>query len=318
MLGNYAGVDKIEKVMKRHIKTKLKQAQEKSGLIFPDKLFDFIARLDKPEVKFGEEEWFFYSVTDGPKDEADNFIIESSIRFQNEWGLDGLVFATNDIGDYLVSLPYELGDRILVMMHETAELKLFSNSIEALTENGPENYFSTDRFIYKLDDDGNLIKGESESDEAGSSDLFGDDYQLRSYLDDLIDDHKTEKATDILTGLGKLSESNEESHKIWALNKLSDIYLKGFGPIPKDMSRALSYNQQAIDLNSHQALSNRAACYFFGLGIPKDLNKAWDFAIKANELSKANQFADVFATRKGGGMYDKLVDMIKAEMDKQN
>lgn len=304
--------------MKRHIKTKLKQAQEKSGIIFPDKLFDFIARLDKPEVKFGEEEWLFYTVTDEPKDEADNFIIESSTRFQNEWGLDGLVFATNGIGDYLVSLPFELGDRILVMMHETAALKLFGNSIEELTENGPENYFGSDEFIYKLDDDGNLIKGESESEEAGSSDLLGDDYQLRSYLDDLIDDNKTEKATDILTGLGKLSESGEESHKIWALNKLSDIYLKGFGPVPKDMAKALDYNQQAIDLNSHLAISNRAACYFFGLGMAKDINKALEFALKANELSKANQFADVLATMKGGGMYDKLVEMIKAEIDRQN
>jgi len=43
--------------MKRHVKAKLKQGQDKSGLNFPDQLFDFISRLDKQEIKFGEEEW---------------------------------------------------------------------------------------------------------------------------------------------------------------------------------------------------------------------------------------------------------------------
>jgi hypothetical protein len=300
--------------MKRHIKTKLNKAHSTLGLIFPDQLFDFICRLDKPEVKFGGEEWLFWTVTDKPKDEADNFIIERSANFEKEWGLNGLVFAANGIGDYLVVLPLEFGDRIFVMMHETAEIKLFGEHILALIENGPENYLGSDNFIYKLDDDNKLIRGEIESDEPG--DFLGEDYQLRSYLDDLIDDHKTEKASDIIIGLEKLRTSEEESHKIWALNKLSDIYLKGFGPIPKNMTKALDYNQQAIDLNSHLALSNRAACYFFGLGIEKDIQKAFELATKANELSKANQFADLLATRKGGGMYDNLVDMIKAEIDR--
>ena len=109
----------------------------------------------------------------------------------------------------------------------------------------------------------------------------------------------------------------DERNKIWALNKLSDIYLKGFGPIPKNMETALSYNQRAIDLNSHLALSNRAACYFFGLGMDKNIEKAFELATKANELSKANIFADILATKNGGGMYDKLVDMIEKELKKQ-
>jgi len=43
--------------MKRHVTAKLKQGQDKLGLNFPDQLFDFISRLDKQEIKFGEEEW---------------------------------------------------------------------------------------------------------------------------------------------------------------------------------------------------------------------------------------------------------------------
>jgi hypothetical protein len=306
--------------MKRHIKTKLEQAQERLGLTFPDQLFDFISRLDKAEVKFGEEEWLFWSVTDKPKDTNDNFIITSSENFKDEWGLDGLVFATNGIGDYLVVLPGEFGDLILVMMHEIAELKLFGQNIQDILQNGPVDYFWSDNYCYKLDDNDKLVKSENFNSNTPnnkySENYFGDDYELRSQLDDLIDDQKTEKTSEILIGLEKLSDSKDESHKVWALNKLSDIYLKGFGAVPLDMTKALDYNQRAIDLNSHKAISNRAACYFFGLGMHKDIYKALELAKRANDLSKSNQFADIFATKQGGGMYDKLVDMITTEIKK--
>jgi len=306
--------------MKRHITTKLEQAEEKLGLTFPDQLFDFISRLDKAEVKFGEEEWLFWSVTDKPKDTNENFIITSSENFKAEWGLDGLVFATNGIGDYLVVLPDEFGDLIFVMMHEIAELKLFGQNILDISQNGPVDYFWSDNYCYKLDDNDKLVKSENFNPNTPnnkySENYFGDDYELRSQLDDLIDDEKTEKTSEILIGLEKLSDSKDESHKVWALNKLSDIYLKGFGAVPPDMTKALDYNQRAVDLNSHKAISNRAACYFFGLGMPKDIYRALEMATRANELSKTNQFADVFATKQGGGMYDSLVDMITTEIKK--
>jgi hypothetical protein len=305
-------------IMKRHITAKLKQAQEKLGMTFSEEHFDFISKLEKEEVKFGEEEWLFWTVNDKPNDANDNFIIESSLNFKNEWGLDGLVFATNGIGDYLVVLPKELGDLILVMMHETAELKLFGKNIQDISQNGPVDYFWSDDYCYKLDDNDKLVKSENFNPNISSNkyseNYFGEDYELRSQLDDLIDDEKTEKISEILNGLERLSNSKDENHKVWAFNKLSDIYLRGFGPVPPDMTKALEYNQRAVDLNSHKAISNRAACYFFGLGMTKDINKALELATKANELSKTNQFADIFATKQGGGMYDKLVDMITTEI----
>ena len=48
----------------------------------------------------------------------------------------------------------------------------------------------------------------------------------------------------------------------------------------------------------------------------KDIYKALELAKRANDLSKTNQFADIFATKQGGGMYDKLVDMITTEIKK--
>lgn len=303
--------------MIEQLTTKLKQAQNTLGLRFPEPLFNFIANLHEVEVELDDEEWSFWSVNDSPNDPNDNYIIERSVDFKNEWGLDGLVFADNGIGDYLLVLPNDCGEQILVMMHEVAELRLFSNSIQELSEKGSEGYFFSDDYIYKLDEDNNLIKGENEQSRTSSRDYFGDDYQLRSYLDDLIDDQKTERVSDIIIGLEQLIENADELHKIWALNKISEIYLKGFGAIPRDMTKALDYNQRALDLNSHQAFSNRAACYFFGLGLDKDIEKALELALKANELSKQNQFASTLATKPGGGMYDNLVDMIMREIEKQ-
>lgn len=307
---------------------KLLQTEEKLGYPIPKYLFDFIANLDKPEVQFEQEEWLFWTVTDKSEDIEDNFIYTHSADFHNEWGAKGLVFATNGIGDYLVILRDEYDkeflSQVFVMMHETAELKVFAASWNDLIKYGPNDYFWNDKFYLKLDDNNKVIKW-SESNTLSDDtenlndekDFFDDDYTLRSRLDDLIDEERTDLTSEIIQGLEQLTECKEDSHNIWALNKLSDIYLKGFGPITSDTSKALDYNQSAIDLNSHKAYSNRAACYFFGLGLTKDLNKALDYATKANELSKSNFFADILATKEDGGMYDNLVDMIEKEIAKQ-
>ena len=306
--------------MKRHLATKLKEAEDTLGQAFPELLSAFISSLNKAKVTFRDEDWFFESVKDKPKDPTDNYIIRSSGYFREEWGLKGLVFATNGIGDDLVVLPDEFGETILVMMHETAELKLFGKNIQELSQNGPVDYFSSDNYCYKLDENNQLIESEDFNPNVTydpySDDYFGEDYELKSQLDNWIDDQETEKTADILVGLEKLSNSKDDGHKVWALNKLSDVYFKGFGPIPRDLPKALDYNQKAIDLNSHKAFANRSACYFYGLGIAKDVEKALEFATRANELSKSNQFASILATKKGGGMYDKLVDMITGEMNK--
>jgi hypothetical protein len=48
----------------------------------------------------------------------------------------------------------------------------------------------------------------------------------------------------------------------------------------------------------------------------RDLHKALEMAKHANELSKKNQFADIFAKNEGGGMYDELVEMLEKEIKK--
>lgn len=312
--------------MKKFITDKLDQAQKQLGVVIPKDIYAFISKLKTSEVKFGEEEWLFWTLDDS---EDNNFITESTLDFRNEWKMQGLIFAANGLGDYLVLLPDENGGfqkKIFVIMHETAEIKLFAEDLQTLLSEGPEHYYYSDEYCYKIDDDDNVVPWREENAERGSRktndvdslrDFMDDEDELRSKIDDLIDDGVTDKASEILEGLEKLSTSEDEANKVWAINKLSDIYLKGFGPVPHNLEKALAYNQQAMDLNSHKAYSNRAMCYVAGIGMKKDLDKALELAIKANEISKSNRFASTMAGKAGGGMYEGLVILVRQEMKKK-
>jgi hypothetical protein len=310
--------------MKKHIVARLNQAQEQLGVRIPQGLFEFIANLKKSEVKLGEEEWLFWTIEDTPDD---NFIVTSTLDFRREWNLQGLVFATNGIGDYLLLLPDgergEFKDNLFVMVHEAAEIRLFADDLETLIKHGPEDYYWNREYCFKLDEHDNVIAWHDEQsnervekDDRDYDNIFDEEDALRSKLDDMIDDQVTEKASKILEGLEKLSESDDEAHKVWAINKLSDLYLRGFGPVPHNLEKALAYNQRGMDLNSHKAYSNRAACYFAGIGVERNLDKALEFAIKANEISKSNSFASALTNKEGGGMYEGLLIVIRKEMKK--
>lgn len=73
-----------------------------------------------------------------------------------------------------------------------------------------------------------LIAHAQDEDEAVDH-YFGENYDLRSRIDDLIDDQATDSTMTILQGLEKLSVCKDERHQVWALNKLADLYFKGFG-----------------------------------------------------------------------------------------
>jgi TPR repeat protein len=260
----------------------------------------------------------FFTATEG---DDENFIATATEGFREEWKINGLVVADNGIGDALVLLPDDSDEtfraQVFVVMHETGEIKTFAESLDELLQEGPHDYSWSDDYYLKLNDDGSVSKYEHSAEgDLTLDDIYDDDYKLRHHIDDLIDDEKTGRTTEILDGLEKLTACDDKDHAAWAFNKLSDIYLRGFGPVPKNLDRALEYNQHAMGLGSHKAYSNRAACYFAGIGMERDLHKALEMAKHANELSKKNQFADIFAKNEGGGMYDELVEMLEKEIKK--
>ena len=299
---------------KDKIKEKLRQVEKELNYKFPITIYDFILNLNHNEVELAEDIWCFNTVLD---EEDENFILESSLFFEKQWKIKGIVIAQNYGGDELVLLNH-IGnhlEEIFVTIHETAEIKLFSKNINELIKNGPLDYYFDQNFVLKLDDDENpiwnnnfLILSENE--------ISISDRELKSKIDDLIDDLKFEKKLEIIQGLEKLTLSDEEDIKIWALNKLSELYLRGFGELQVDFNKAFVYNNKAINLNSYKAYASLAFCLMSGYGIEKNLKKSLEFAVKANELSKKNKYTKIVTENSNEGLYENLIKKIENEINK--
>lgn len=89
--------------MQHSILNKIKFAEDKLNVKLPSEVTEFIATLKSKKVTFKTEDWFFYTVSDSNFNANDNFIYESSQDFQKAWGINGVVIASNGIGDYFSS-----------------------------------------------------------------------------------------------------------------------------------------------------------------------------------------------------------------------
>jgi hypothetical protein len=303
--------------MQHFILNKIKFAEEKLKVKLPDDITEFLATLKSQNVAFKTEEWFFYTLSDSKENPDDNFIFESSEGFKKAWDVNGVVIASNGIGDYLVLLPDNvtgtIKDDIYISLHEYGEIRLFAEDIFSLQLYGPKDYLTSSDFYIKLDN-GNVVQGiqANESYKHDQDDeIFGIGYGKRSKLDEWIDNNEFEKTHDILQGLEELRSCGIQELEIWALNQLSNLYLKGFGPILRDINKALEFNERAISLNSHKAYSNLAAAHLAGIGVNKDLEKALYYITKANELSKNRNIVDFLTKTKSKGLYNDEIKFIK-------
>ncbi|WP_028982440.1 hypothetical protein [Sporocytophaga myxococcoides] len=140
--------------MLKHVSDKLREAELKLELRFPKKLFDFIRKLESPDVMFGEEEWTFPTVTDNPDDPSENFIVSKSMWFKSQWNLNGLVFAVGTYGDYLIALQNKDGKmlkQLFILIDERSEIKIFNTNLDKLLEYGPFDYMEWNDFYLKLE-----------------------------------------------------------------------------------------------------------------------------------------------------------------------
>ncbi len=156
--------------MLQHVSDKLREAELKLELRFPKKLFDFIRKLEKPEVTFGEEEWIFPTVTDNSDDPSDNFIISQSEKFTSQWNLKGLVFARGGHSNYLLALQNKEGKvlkQLFILIAESSEIKIFNSSLEKLMEHGPFDYVGWNDYYIKLDN-GEVRRGDEMIDSDNS------------------------------------------------------------------------------------------------------------------------------------------------------
>lgn len=135
--------------MSSPILAKLADAEERLRVKIPSGVTDFIAALEDWECIFGgneDEKWYFDTITDCGSEEEKNFIIDRSLDLRSVWGLGGVVFAGNGLGNLLLPLPEDgskkLSSTNYVLLHEEVEIKIFVPSLQKAFTNGPEDYFA--------------------------------------------------------------------------------------------------------------------------------------------------------------------------------
>jgi hypothetical protein len=140
--------------------------------------------------------------------------------------------------------------------------------------------------------------------------FFLDEYdRKKSLVEDMIDNEETDKHQEILDTLHELTGQPDYAARAWY--KLSDLYFKGFGPIPVNIELALEYNQQAVELGHAKSMANRAYCYFAGVGLKKDIDKAYELIKAANDSTLR------YDCKEKDGLYYEMLLTIKSQYLKE-
>lgn len=127
-----------------------------------------------------------------------------------------------------------------------------------------------------------------------------DNYELADFILDYRPD-LTARAVEALEALLK-----HRGYAARAALKLSRLYMRDEGEF-RDLEKGIQLAMHSSTLGNLNAKADLSFYYFKAIGVEKDLQKALDFLVEANEL--ANE-------RFGGGMWDEEIELIKQEMKK--
>ena len=127
-----------------------------------------------------------------------------------------------------------------------------------------------------------------------------DNYELA----DFILDYRPDLKTQAVAALEVLLDHRGYAGR--AALKLSRLYMRDEGDY-RDLKQGIQLAMRSSDLGNLNAKADLSFYYFKGLGVEKDLQRALDFLVEANELSNE---------RFGGGMWDEEIELIKKEMKK--
>ncbi len=121
-------------------------------------------------------------------------------------------------------------------------------------------------------------------------------------LADFIADEKVEAIDRAIQLLESLF--NERWYKERAMLKLSRIYMKGTGG-KLNYAKGIEYVQICAAANNYNALSDLAFYYYKGMGVKKNLSKAYDLLIKAENS---------IIEKSGSGMWGDFIKQIEKEL----
>ncbi len=127
-----------------------------------------------------------------------------------------------------------------------------------------------------------------------------DNYELA----DFILDYRPDLKASAVAALEALL--NHRGYAGRAALKLSRLHMRDEGEF-KNLAKGIQLAKRSADLGNLNAKADLSFYHFKGIGVEKDLQKALDFLVEANELSNE---------RFGGGMWDEEIELIKQEMKK--
>ena len=144
----------------------------------------------------------------------------------------------------------------------------------------------------------------------------GETADLKELAEFIIDDYP-DRVDLALDTLHTMQQNNIQS--AWAYWKEGLICMKGIGGVECDPVRGFMLTQRASDLGHNVAKSDLAFCYYRGVGTAKDVNKALQLLIEANEASKQinNKYLgadedDAMAE----GDFEEQIALMKQELNK--
>lgn len=144
----------------------------------------------------------------------------------------------------------------------------------------------------------------------------GETEDLKQLADFIIDEYR-QKIGLALDALHTMQQYH--LHEAWALWKEGQILMEGLGGVEPDPVRGVALLQKSGGLGHAVAKSSLASYYYEGKGVPKDLHKALQLLIEANEASKEfnNKFHDPEEEEASmeEGDYEDMIDKIKRELN---
>ncbi|WP_299701820.1 hypothetical protein [uncultured Pontibacter sp.] len=122
-------------------------------------------------------------------------------------------------------------------------------------------------------------------------------------LADFIIDEKPEEIDKAILLIESLLD--EKWYRERALLKLSRVYMKGTGG-KLNYERGIEYAEECATLNNYNALSDLAFYYYKGMGVDKDVQKAFDLLVKAEAR---------VTEKTGSGMWGDFVKHLEKELN---
>ena len=316
--------------MHEELLQKLAEAELKLDFKFPASIRRFLSSLEEWTYSFKGGEWFFPIVLDINDPNKNNSIVEKSLEFREEWGLNGVIIAHNGVGDDMVLLPNKkdpalMDEMLFVMWHEVAEIRILSWNIDEAVRHGLDEFIFRNDCVYALDEDGNLSEGyelkrledpesyiqylkdsqpapESEDDTGQTEpDPAMELHDQLQQAGDWIDEERTDKISEILSILQACVDEDSWSRRAHLF--LNRIYMRGFG-IPADPEKAIYHALKSAEEGNYNAMSDLSFYYLRGMGVKQNFQTSLYWMEKANEVSE--------------GMFDDKLELIQKMMSQNN